>query len=74
MRKESYVDVKIRFPTANGVTPAAPRPHSPVVSLGYVNVAQDNVMSSHLNIYKWYVLLVRHVCSITLKTIPGKAV
>jgi hypothetical protein len=57
VRKESYIDVKIRFPTANGVTPAAPRPHSPAVSLGYINVAQDNVMSSHLNVHKWYVLL-----------------
>ena len=55
VRKESYIDVKIRFPTANGVTPAAPRPHSPAVSLGYINVAQDSVMSSHLNVYKWFV-------------------
>ncbi|XP_052093575.1 proto-oncogene vav-like isoform X1 [Mytilus californianus] len=53
IRKESYVDVKIRYPsTPNGVTPA-PRPHSPLV--GYVNVPNDNEMSSHLNVYKWFV-------------------
>ena len=54
--KESYADVKIRFPTANDVSPAAvPSPNSPVVSLGDGNVTQDNVMSNHLNVHKWYV-------------------